>query len=180
MYVHLKKKTMKEVIPKASGETSGQTEGIRWLHVFVIIGYSYRKVVQYTPTNQVRKMDEITYTEVILPAILEDMHTRGLTLWQDKDSAHCSKLVQQWCKHYYLPTITSPGNSPDLSIAKTMANPIKRDFHKVRCTTEKAAITRFNKLFNDYMDQEKIQHVYKGYTARLHGCLRREGQMTQF
>ena len=48
--------------------------------MFVIIGYNYYKFVKYTPINLVSKIDEITYTKVILLAILYDLYIRGLTL----------------------------------------------------------------------------------------------------
>ena len=93
----------------------------------------------------------------------------GITLWQDKDSAHDSKVVKDYIKARGLSVITSPGNSPDLSIMETMAHPIK-----------KTALTRFKKVFGEDTDQEKINEQFTWYTKRLHECIRLGGQMTKY
>jgi len=83
------------------------------------------------------------YTEVILPQLLNDFQAQGLTLCQDADLAHTSKTTIAWAKKYNLPLITLPGVSPDLSILKSQAHPLKKAFYARRTTTEKAGLARF-------------------------------------
>lgn len=52
--------------------------------------------------------------------------------------------------------LTLPGVSPDFSIIETMAHLIKKDFYARRCTSEKTALARFTRLFEEEMDQSKI------------------------
>jgi hypothetical protein len=120
------------------------------------------------------------YTETILPAILDDFTSQGLTLCQDTDSAHISRGTAAWVKQHGLSLLTLPGVSPDLSILETEAHPIKRKFHSRRCTTEKAAMARFEQVFIEELDQNTIQNLYDFYTLRLWDCRRVEGQMTKF
>jgi len=40
-------------------------------------------------------------------------------------------------------------------------------------TTKKAALVRFAQVFEEEIDQEMIQNIYKYYTKRLHDCRRR-------
>jgi hypothetical protein len=173
--VHRKKVTSKDTKAKAREE-----KHLKLLNVFVIIGYNYRKIVPYEVPNTVGKMTTKVYTEVILPAILEDLKERGLTLCQDADSAHDSKDTKAWAKRNGLDLITLPGVSQDFSILESMAHPLKRAFHSKRCASETAAFTRFTKIFEDEMDQKTIQHMYDYYTKRLHDCRRAGGQMTKY
>jgi hypothetical protein len=52
---------------------------LKLVNVFVIIGYDYRKIVSYEVPNKVGKMTTKVYTEMILPAILEDLKAKSLT-----------------------------------------------------------------------------------------------------
>ncbi len=78
----------------------------------------------------------------MLPVGLDDLRAHGLTLCQDADLAHRSKATLAWAKKNGLSLLTLPGNSPDLSTAETMANPLKRAFHAKRCKNEKAGMRR--------------------------------------
>jgi len=120
------------------------------------------------------------YTETILPAILDDFTSQGLTLCQDADSAYTSKATIAWAQKHGLSLLTLPGVSPDLSILEIEAHPVKRKFHSRRCTTEKAAMARFKRVFMEELDQNQIQNLYNFYTLRLWDCRRAEGQMTKF
>ncbi len=120
------------------------------------------------------------YTEVVLPLLKDDLLDRGLWLCQDADLAHASKETLKWARDNNINLITLPGVSPDLSILETMARPLKREFHQKRCTTEGAAMARFKQIFEQEMDQKKIQELYSWYTKRLHECRRLEGQMTRY
>ena len=154
--VHRKKVTSKDTKAKAREE-----EALKLLNVFVVISYNYRKIVPYKVPNNVGKITTKVYTEVILPAILNDLLDRGLTLYQDKDSAHKSNSTLAWAKKHNLPLIIAPGTSPDFSIIESQAHPLKRSFHTKRCTTEKAGLARFERIFDEEMDQEKVQEMYK-------------------
>ena len=46
--------------------------------------------------------------------------------------------------------------------------------------SERAAIARFQQLFEEEMDQYTIQNLYNWYTKRLHDCRRAGGQMTRY
>ncbi len=46
--------------------------------------------------NSVGKMNTEVYTIIILPQLLPEMHARGVTLVQDRDSAHNSKDSIAW------------------------------------------------------------------------------------
>ena len=149
------------------------------INVFCVIGYNYRKRIYYSiPTNDNGKMSSEIYINEILPQLLPDL--QGITLYQDKDSAHDSKAVTAWAKQNGLKLLTAPGKSPDFSIFESLARTLKRKFHHRRTTTENAARMRFNKIFDEEMDQKKIQKLYSWYTKRLHECKRVGGQMTRY
>jgi hypothetical protein len=57
---------------------------------------------------------------------------------------------------------------------------VKRKFYARRCTIEKAAMARFEQIFIEELDQNKIQNLYDFYTLRLWDYRRAEGQMTKF
>lgn len=173
--VHHKKVTAKDTKAKAREE-----EHLELLSLFVVIGYNYRKVVEYNVPNSVGKMTTKAYTEQVLPEIMSDLKEKGLALYQDADSAHTSQGTIKWAKKHGVELIQGPGVSPDFSILESMAHPLKQRFHAERCTTQKAAKERFMRVFYHEMDQKKIQEMYKWYTKRLHECRRREGQMTRY
>lgn len=172
--VHRKKVTSKDTKAKAREE-----EHLKLLNVFVIIGFNFRRLIPYKVPNEVGKMTTKVYTSHILPLIKEDLEREGLTLCQDADSAHTSNATLKYARENGINLITLPGVSPDLSICETMARPLKRAFHARRCTTEKAALARFEKVF-DEMDQGKVNSLYSWYTKRLHDCRRARGQMTRY
>ena len=81
------------------------------------------------PSNSVGKMTTKVYTEQILLAIKDDLLSRGLTLWQDKDFAHDSKGIKAWFKKNKVPYITFPSNSLNLLIFKSYAHLLKKLFY---------------------------------------------------
>jgi len=141
---------------------------------------NYRKMITYEVNNTVGKMTEEYYTQQILPELLEDLHYHNLTLCQDMDSAHDSKLVKAWCKQYCLPVLTLPGVSPDVSILESLAHPLKLAFHGTRCVSEVAGLNRFRRIFEEELDQSKIQDMYEWYMDRLHAVQAANGQMTKY
>lgn len=174
--VHYKKITSKDTKAKAREE-----KHLKLLNVFVVISQcGWRKILPYEVDNEVGKMTTKVYTEVILPQIKDELKAWGLTLCQDADSAHDSKGTIAWAKNNNLPLLTLPGVSPDFSILESMAHPLKRQFHAQRCTTEKASLARFTRIFEEEMNQGTIEHMYKYYTKRLHDCRRAGGQMTKY
>ena len=176
MNVYKKKTTLKDTKAKAREE-----EHIPLLNIFVVIGHNYKRMILYKiPSNSVRKMTTKFYTQEILLAIKDDLLNRRLTLWQDKDSAHNSEGTKAWFKKNRVPYITSPSNSPNLSIFESYAHPLKRLFHARRSRTKKQAEERFAQVFEHDFNQDLIQNMYKYYTKRLHDCRRRGGQMTKY
>ena len=173
--VHRKKVTAKDTKAKAREE-----DHLKLLNIGVIIGYNWRKVIPYKVPNSVGKMTTEVYIQHILPSIRDELLDQGLTLCHDADSAHTSKATINWAKDNRIPLITLPGVSPDFSILEAIAHPIKRKFHAQRCTTERAAIARFQQLFEEEIDQYAIQNLYNWYTKRLHDCRRAGGQMTRY
>lgn len=111
-----------------------ETDHLKLLNVFVIIGYNYRRVISYKVSNKVDKMKSKAYKHLI-DQLRHDVDFRGLTLWQDADSAHTSASVKKYCEEVGFKTITSPGVSPDFSIVESLAYPLKREFHKRRTNT---------------------------------------------
>ena len=146
----------------------------------MVIGYNWRKVIPYKVPNSVGKIITEVYIKAILPSICNKLLDQGLTLCHNADSAHTSKATIKWAKDNRIYLITLPGVSPDFSILEAIAHPIKRKFHAQRCTTERAAIARFQQLFEEEMDQYAIQNLYNWYTKRLHDCRRAGGQMTRY
>jgi hypothetical protein len=73
------------------------------------------------------------------------------------DSVHNSAATKAWAKKHSLLLITLPGLSPDFFIMESIAEELKKKFHIRRCTTEKVALDRFTRIFNEEMDQGKIQ-----------------------
>ena len=45
---------------------------------------------------------------------------------------------------------------------------------------EKAGLAQFTQVFNEEMDQKKLQYLYNKYTKRLHDCKRAGGQMAKY
>ena len=86
--IHRKKVTIKDTKAKAREEGH-----LNLLSVWIVIRYNYRKIIPYNVSNTVGKMTAKVYTETILPAILDDFTSQGLTLCQDADSAHISKVT---------------------------------------------------------------------------------------
>ena len=112
--------------------------------------------------------------------IKDDLLSCGLTLWQDKDSVYNSNGIKAWFKNNNVPYITSPGNSPDLSIFESYTHPLKKLFYKRQYTLKKEALVRFKYVFEEEFNQEIIQNIYKYYTKRLYDCRRRKGQITKY
>lgn len=73
-----------------------------------------------------------------------------------------------------------PGKSPDFSIMESMAMPLKRVFHAMRCTTNKKALDWFNYIFTEEIDQNIVNRIYKWYIKRLHEYRWANGQMTRY
>jgi DDE superfamily endonuclease len=167
----------KEMPSKEVKKKVREENHLKMISVFVIVGKNYRRAIAYTVPNKVGKMTAEVYVE-ILKELGGDLD--GITLWQDKDSAHDSKVVIDYVKARGLSIITSPGNSPDLSIMETMAHPVKKAFHSRRCASKKTALARFRKVFGEDTDQEKINEQFTWYTKRLHECIRLGGQMTKY
>jgi hypothetical protein len=84
--VHRKKTTAKDTKAKAR-----EPEYLKLLNVFVVIGFNYRKMIPYDCGNSNRKMKTEVYLK-ILEELLPDLE--GITLCQDKDSAHNSAAVE--------------------------------------------------------------------------------------
>ena len=61
------------------------------------------------------------YIKYVLLKILDDFQSKGLTLYQDKDSVYNLIVIHTWAKKYSLLIITGPGKSPDFSIAESQA-----------------------------------------------------------
>ncbi len=176
MNIYKKKTTSKDTKAKAREE-----EHIPLLNVFVVIGHNYKRTILYEIlSNSVRKMTTKFYTQEILLAIKDDLLDRGLTLWQDKDSAHNLEDTKAWFKKNRVPYITSPSNSPNLSIFESYAHPLKRLFHARRSRTKKQVEERFAQVFEHDFNQDLVQNMFKYYTKRLHDCERRGGQMMKY
>lgn len=173
--VHRKKITSKDTKAKAQEE-----KHLKLLSVFVVIRFNYRKIIPYNAGNSVGKMNTDCYIKDLLPQLLDDFKDLGLTLGQDVDSAHNSAATKAWAKKNGLPLITLPGLSLDFSIMESMAGELKKKFHARWCTTEKVALNQFTQIFDEEMDQEKIQEYYKWYTKRMHECRCANGQMTRY
>jgi hypothetical protein len=133
--MHQKKVTSKDTKTKAR-----EKDYLKLLNVFVVIGYNYCRMILYIVPNRIGKITTKIYTEHILPTILPDLQKKGLTLIQDTDSAHKSQVTIAWAAKYYLPLITLPGVSLDLSIMESIARPLKRKFYSRRSISEPGAL----------------------------------------
>lgn len=172
--VYRKKVSSKDVKAKAR-----ENEHLKLLHVYLVLGLGYRKIIPYKVDNGVGKMTTKVYTEHVLLQLLNDLKSRGLTLCHDKDSSHDSKGTKAWIVKYNLSVITLPSVSPDFLIFESMASILKRRFHYRRTATEKAALARFTQIFQE-LDEAKVESMYNWYTKRLHKCERRDGQITRY
>lgn len=173
--VHRKPITTKDTRAKAR-----EKNHLKLLNVFVAIGYNYRRVITYEVPNKVGKMTSDVYIRTILPTIQGDLIRLGLTLCQDKDSAHNSHTTRAWAKKQSLELLTLPGCSPDFSILETLASPLKRRFHSKYCEVEPQALARFQRLFLKEMDMEMVQGLYDKYLHRFEACRIANGQMTKY
>ena len=138
MNVHRKRVTSKDTKAAAREE-----EPLLLYNKFVVVGYNYRRHISYKVPNRVGKMTTPAYIK-ILEQLAKNL--QGITLYQDKDSAHNSKGVKNWAKKHNILLLTAPGNSPDFSIAKSLARTVKKKFHSKRFTTLKQAKARFSQV----------------------------------
>lgn len=60
--VHYKKVSSKDVKAKAR-----ENEHLKLLHVYIVLGLGYRKIILYKVNNEVGKMTTKVYTEEVLP-----------------------------------------------------------------------------------------------------------------
>ena len=61
-----------EVNSKIARDMEKKEDHFRQLHVFVAIGYNYKKLVAYDTGNKNGKMSAKCYTEQVLPALKDD------------------------------------------------------------------------------------------------------------
>ena len=143
----------------------------------MIVGKNYYRAITYTVPNKVGKITRGVYIQ-----ILGELggNLNGITLWQDKDSAHDLKVVKDYIKAQGLSIIISLGNSPNLLIMEIIAHPIKKTFYLRRCASKKTALARFKKGFGEDIDREKINKQFTWYTKRLPECIRLGGQITKY
>jgi hypothetical protein len=73
-----------------------ENEHLKLLNVYVILGLGYRKIIPYKLSNRVGKITTEVYTKHILPQLINDLKSRGLTLCHDKNSSHDSKGTKAW------------------------------------------------------------------------------------
>lgn len=173
--VHWKRITSKDTKAKAREEDT-----LKIIHLYVIIGYNYQRIIQYTVPNKVRKMTTSCYIEQILLALLDDFCSQGLTLCYDADSAHLSSATKAWVKENNLKVLPLLGVLPNISIFESTAQSLKRRFYRIACASEAAAVRRFEKVFLKEMSQEIIQHMYDRYPRRLEALKRADRQMTKY
>jgi len=169
----------KKVNPKTARDMEKKEDHFKQLHIFIAIGYNYKKLVPYNAGNSNGKMSSKCYTEQILPALKDDLLREGLILCQDGDGSHTTQLVKTYTQDHGLEVLNLPHRSPDLSIFETLANPLKKEFQKERHITNRAAMSSFVRIFEE-LDQRMIQGLYNNYYDRLEECLERLGEMTHF
>ena len=80
----------KKVNSKTARDMEKKEDHFRQLHVFVAIGYNYKKLIPYNTGNKNRKMSTKYYTEQVLPALKDDLLRYSLILYQDGDGSHTS------------------------------------------------------------------------------------------
>jgi hypothetical protein len=171
----------KKTISKDTKAKAREEEYLLLLNIFIVIGYNYKRIILYkVPSNSVGKITTKVYTQEILLVIKDNLLSQGLTLWQDKDSVHDSSSTKAWFKKNNISYITSPGNSPDLSIFELYTYPLKKLFYTRRSRTKKEALAQFLYIFEKEFDQEIIPNIYKFYCKHLHDCKRRRGQITKY
>jgi len=125
-------------------------------------------------------MTEDIYIEQILPKLLEDFYKQSLTLCYNIDSIYISKYTTTWAKQYYLPVLTLPRASSNLSIFESLANPLKRTFYNKHCIFENADLSYFRTIFEQEFNQGRINSLYDSYLHRLQAIRVAQGQMTKY
>jgi hypothetical protein len=63
---------------------------------------------------------------------------------------------------------------------ETLARPIKNLFYAERTASLKAALARFDRIWNEELSQKKINNIYTWYIKRLLEAERIDGQMTRY
>ena len=150
--VQLKKVTSKD--KKAAAQEEGH---LKLINIFVVVGYNFKKTIRYKVSNDVGKMEQNVYIEILKQLLTDpEWQRQGLTLVQDKDSAHTAKKATKFCEKQGLSTITFPGNSLDFSILETMTRTYKKRFHARRVKLEAEGLKRFEQIFNEEVGQKKI------------------------
>ena len=92
---HKPENVHRKQLPSKDTKSKAREEGhLKLLNVFMVIRYDYRKIIIYEILNDVGKMTTDYYAKYILPQLLDDFRSKGLTLYHDTDSAHLSRATE--------------------------------------------------------------------------------------
>jgi hypothetical protein len=108
-----------------------------------------------------------TYTTQVLSKLAQAILGKHMILYQDHNSAHCSRNVIQWMDTNGMEHSEGPSSSPDMSISETWTKPLQQRFYKHPVKTAKRGVLRFFKVCNE-MDQAKINSTID---SNRHACI---------
>ena len=170
----------KKGVTKKDKEKAREKKHLKLFNVFVVIGRTQKKFFLYKVDNQVGKISLKAYTEQVLLWLLLKFNIKGITLYQDADSAHKLRESLAQAKEWDLKLLILPGLLLDLLIIESLAYLIKKKFYLKRVEEKDIVLERFIDIWENQVDQEKILEMYSWYTKRLHECIRANGQITRY
>lgn len=175
-----KKKTGRKKGPKRD-ENPRNDEETKDVHFFAIIGYDFKKFIEYKPRNSNGKMSSRQYIdEFLIPEILPLIKARpDLILEEDLDGSYTSREVIKFKRENNISYYLNARSSPDLSVVETIAGISKNSFRRrARFTREDVRAEALRSF--DSITLNQINNSVDSMPARLHAVIDNKGQKTQY
>jgi len=121
-------------------------------------------------------MNQTTYVNECLHAVIGLLKREGLTLQEDGDSSHTGRISQAFKHEYGIQSFRPPPVSPDLSVAETFARSLKSRYLSHGHYQKEEARDHVIDCFYD-IKQEHIQKWLLGMPKHLKRVIELDGEM---